>query len=883
MTATLPDGGVCATEKRRGDVRTAPLYGLDFADVGEDGRTLEVFFLGKAPASLTLANVVITGGRRTRDLQAVSLRVQRSADATVDDSMQVQLNRTGDSSTYWLTLVALADGRPTSTPMAGFDPLYDSVEFTFPACAPALDCKPAHVCPPPRRSSPVIDYLAKDYASFRQLMLDRMAMTLPSWGETHAADLGITLVEVLAYVADHLSYFQDAVATEAYLRTARQRISVRRHALLVDYAMHEGCNARAWVVLSTDADTQLDPKSFYFVTAYPGSPLPGVVQSADLKGVPSDAYQTFEPRVADPTQPVRLVAAHSEMRFYTWGDAECCLPVGATSATLTDAWVASSGASGDGPGGAVRALRLQAGDVLLLEEVIGPATGNPADADPAHRQFVRLTKVTTGVDPLYHPYGEGFGQPVVAIEWCTEDALTFSFCLSTRRPAPDCRALGDVSVARGNVLLVDHGVTVSESLGSVPVASTTATCATPCAPSETTVVAGRYRPTLSRAPLTRAQPLPACACAADLLVQDPREALPALTLTGTVSSAQGPTATTWSAVPDLLASGPADPRFVVETDNFGVERLRFGDGVLGRAPDPSTAFAATYRVGNGPAGNVGRETIAFLVFRSTTVVEAKIVPRNPLPATGGTAPESIDDVKTLAPHAFSQTLERAITPDDYATLAADNARRLEHEEARARPGACPGTFQPLQAARATLRWNGSGYEVLVAIDPLGAETVRDDTRAAIAAYLEPYRRIGHDVAVKLATYVPLDLALAVCVLPQYPRGQVARELLEVLGSGVRPDGTLGFFNPDNLTFGDGVYASQILAAAHAVPGVKDVLILRLARYVPGTPPPPSGATTPDDVPAAGVLVMGPFEIPRLDNQATAPDRGRITLQLRGGR
>ena len=34
---------------------------------------------------------------------------------------------------------------------------------------------------------------------------------------------------VFAYTADYLSYYQDAVATEAYLDTARQRISVRRH------------------------------------------------------------------------------------------------------------------------------------------------------------------------------------------------------------------------------------------------------------------------------------------------------------------------------------------------------------------------------------------------------------------------------------------------------------------------------------------------------------------------------------------------------------------------------------------------------------------------------------------------------------------------------
>ena len=46
----------------------------------------------------------------------------------------------------------------------------------------------------------------------------------------------MALVELLAYAADNLSYRQDAIANEAYLATARQRVSVRRHARLVDYA-----------------------------------------------------------------------------------------------------------------------------------------------------------------------------------------------------------------------------------------------------------------------------------------------------------------------------------------------------------------------------------------------------------------------------------------------------------------------------------------------------------------------------------------------------------------------------------------------------------------------------------------------------------------------
>ena len=107
------------------------------------------------------------------------------------------------------------------------------------------------------RAEPEIDYLAKDYASFRRLMLDRMAVLMPHWRERNPADLGVALVETLAYVGDHLSYQQDAVATEAYLGTARRRVSVRRHARLVDYPMHDGCNARAWVQVRFDKTGRL--------------------------------------------------------------------------------------------------------------------------------------------------------------------------------------------------------------------------------------------------------------------------------------------------------------------------------------------------------------------------------------------------------------------------------------------------------------------------------------------------------------------------------------------------------------------------------------------------------------------------------------------------
>lgn len=916
----------CRDERRRDDVRAARLHGLDFVEVSDDQLILHVWFLGKAPATIRKENVRIRGGRRIRDIRVTDLRVHRRADPALDDSLEVTVDKPGDFSTYTLALVRLDErARPTDKPMEGFDPRYDAVAFSFKAGCPSdLDCKIEPVCPPPERVEPEINYLAKDYASFRQLILDRLALIVPDWQERHVPDLGITLVEVLAYVGDHLSYYQDAVATEAYLGTARLRTSVRRHVRLIDYAMHEGVNARAWVTLTTDADRQLPPH-VYFITSYAGAPADRHILSAedDLANVPAGAYEVFEPLRLGEGQPIQLYVAHNAISFYTWGDCECCLAPGSTAATLTDAWLrAPEGTPGatqarptDRAPARRRALHLHVGDVLLFEEVIGPKTGNPADADPRHRQAVRLTRVTPTVDHLYHPPE---GRPLVEIEWAAEDALTFPLCISTQAPPPDCADMDNVSVARGNVILVDHGRRTGEVLGTVPTESAVERCPTDCTPTEVQIVPGRFRPRLRGAPLTWSQPLPPNGSAAALIAQDPRRALPWITvesippapsgtrplwsfadleqpaglarrlrqpvdpasellrarlsqslrraldgwdgsspLPGSLQAALveelGQMIESWTPRRDLIGSGPGDRHFVVEMDNDGNGGLRFGDGDLGMMPEAGAEFRAAYRVGNGAAGNVGAETIVYLVVPGRWS-GANVVPRNPIPGTGGTEPEALAEVKLFAPDAFRKELARAITADDYARLAERNNRRV-------------------QRAAATLRWTGSWYEALVTIDPAGTEDASQALLTEVATSLQSYRRIGHDLVVGPARYVPLDVELAVCVLPHYLRGHVEAELLEAFSNAVSRRGVKGFFHPDNLTFGEGIYVSALVGAAQAVPGVQSVEVTRLERYFEG----------PNDEVQHGVLALGPLEIARLDNDASLPENGRLVLRMRGGR
>jgi hypothetical protein len=421
----------CRNVRRRDSVRAAVngngqpfLNGIDFLEVSPaDHRTLLVHFVHNLPGqpdgvpagpALTPGHFRIEGGVRITDV-----RVETVA-GTSNNVLALTTNLAGDFSTYTLRLQTspVIDDAPP-----GFDPLLAKVSFSFKVhCESDFDCAQRDPCPEPQLRAPYINYLAKDYASFRRLILDRLAVIMPDWRERNPADVGVALVELLAYVGDYLSYYQDSVATEAYLGTARRRASVRRHARLVDYFLHDGANARAWLVFETQDDrgtvlAPAIPKSTQVLAAS------GAAQS-DEAGV---VFETLHAVVS-------LKASRNAMALYTWGDAKCCLPTGSTRATLQ---------------GSKALLDLEKGDVLIFEEVLGAESGLPEDADRTHRHAVRLVEEPVErVDPLTNTV-------VVDIVWHADDALPFPLCLNEFDDGAG--GVKQAAVVRGNVALADHG------------------------------------------------------------------------------------------------------------------------------------------------------------------------------------------------------------------------------------------------------------------------------------------------------------------------------------------------------------------------------------------------------------------------------------------
>jgi len=818
----------CCDELRRAALadrlkNPSGLNGIDFLEVLDRElpppqkimrqRLLELHFVNALTGGpLTKDNVLIEGGERITDVIVTNVTPGPGADV-----LTVEVNHPGDFSIYTLRLV---QDPQHPQPPPGYDPVLSEIDFSFKVeCPSDFDCRSQCVCPPIPRVEPDVNYLAKDYASFRQLMLDRIALLSPQWTERNPADLGVALVETLAFVGDYLSYQQDAVGTEAYLGTARRRVSVRRHARLVDYAMHDGCNARAWVHVEVGADSGPLPKGTRIFTRITGQPAVLPDQPRLLR----QAQAGFETMHDVPM----LFEAHNQMNFYTWTDQRCCLPTGATSAEL----------DGHFPD-------LGIGDVLIFEEVLGPDTGQPGDADPSHRQAVRLTQQPVlDVDPLNN-------NQFTHIEWGDEDALTFPLCISSRTDEEHGeKYLGNnVTVARGNIVLCDHGLTetnapIPNTVPEPAIFRPTTNC-DPCVETEPVAVPPRYRPVLKDQPLTFAAPFDATASAASAMTWDVHTAMPEVSL----SSLLNTDTETWLPKRDLLNSAANAPEFVVEIDTDSAAYLRFGDDLLGERPEPGTQFAATYRVGNGVAGNVGAESLAHVV----TALTAISLVRNPLPAQGGVEAETIEDVRQRAPAAF-RTQERAVTEADYADVTQRDRR--------------------VQRAAATFRWTGSWHTVFLTVDRLAGLLIDVPFKTSVADFVERYRMAGYDLEVDAPRFVSLQIEMHVCVKPDYFRSDVEAAILEIFSNRILPDGRRGVFHPDNFTFGQTVYLSPLIAAAQAVDGVSSVEVTVFQRE------------GQDDLRPLqdGFLPMGALEIARCDNDPNFAEHGVFLLTLGGGK
>jgi hypothetical protein len=820
------------------------LNGIDFVEIADDAQTrLVVHFLNDVAVENKLTGTpMITGGET---IPTVDVQPVQAGDWGHDDrhvTLTLRVAAPGDFSFYTLRI-----------PSEKLDPFFDHAIFTFKARCPSdLDCQPPPVvCPAVQADVPPIDYLAKDFLSFRQALLDFSAFRYPNWQERSEADFGMMFLEALSAVADELSYTQDRVAAEAALVTATQRRSTVRHARLVDYEPAPAVSASVLLQFDVGPNAKDIPDGVRAIAQGPdGTPI--VFETGSSLATRID-LATGQLSANRPTTPASPLWNRVAIRPYWLDDSQRCLRQGATEMLVL----------GHG-------YDFQPGQMLLID------TSGESSADPPIREIVHLVEVHEKTkegeplcDPLFTQPFEPGGPP-----WLT--------CLVSPPAAQEPTAYTRIVWAAGDALQHDHDLCRTALSGNIVAATQGYTVSNetfvvapgPGDPSMPTIVRTGPRPTLpdgtpgtsppqhqytlaSALGGTRVAWLPA---APDQPTGGP---VPEIVL---LAHGQAGPAQSWSWFRRLLDAGVFDAAFAFtldaaryrvigrnsdgslqfEYDGEQGDTIRFGDGTFGLVPADGTRFTAVYRVGAGSAGNVSPGAVSQTDPGDAASAGLTGV-INPLAATGGSDAEPLQRIRRLAPQAFRAQLFRAVIPQDYEASAEE--------------------LSWVERAGTVFRWTGSWLTVFTTPEPRTAELPSVDQRTGLIDLLNRRRMAGYESYVPDPRYVSIDLAIELCASAEAYRGDVEAAVIAALAL---PD---GFFAHGNFTFGQPLERSRLEAAIQAAPGVAGVLCIRYRLRNRS----PVFAELPNSIAVAADQII------RCDNDPSAAEHGFLRVTVSGGK
>ena len=746
--------------------------------------------------------------------------------------LEIKVAQPGGFSLYRLTI--------HDEPKNRVDRFFNGVVFSFKqGCPSVFDCRQTRDCPPDDTVDWPVDYLARDFESLRNALLDFAAQRYPAWRERVPADPAAMIMELAAALGDEFAYIQDRIAREGSLATLVERRSLWWHTQLVDYTIDEGASATTWL------DIYIAPGQQQAVPA-------GSRVWAAPEGEPPIAFELGE-GLKDQQQGKTfwLSDAWNSMPVYVPDDSQPCLLAGATELYLTGGFPLVAQLPGPMPD----PTRFWIGRPMLIR------TDPRNPAEPSRRFLVHITDVEITIDPLVIVSGS----PIVItrIAWSADEALPFDLCL------PDARV-------DGNLVLSTAGETFSEffAIGENSGAPVGMRDQVPLAVERRGPLNAvtRERPPIFLYSLkeTEARGLGRLAGAPEVELQEVRSN--GVSLVPTVPARLWQ----WNPTPiDALASETAYTldfgtyRKVITFDRPG-ERIthtdrasgqgstvRFGDGDFGVIPSDTTLFQVRYRTDVGTRPNLSADSVTVLTdldpFAPTpapSLLGIAMQVTNPFAITDGRDPQAMDVVKQFAPEAYQADPRRAVRDEDYRAIAEEEPW--------------------VQRAGATRRWTGSWLTEFVTADPEGTTVLSEEHRSELEQEMDCVRQAGRPVVVRDPVYRPIDLLIRICVKPDAYEGQVLERVTRALAGRRRPGQPIPFFDPDHFTFGDPLYRAALEAAVQAVPGVLavDEIQIRVRglfdwQAFPGF-----------------VFRPGDDRIIRLDNDANRPEAGSLFVTTR---
>lgn len=909
--------------------------GVDYVEVASSDQTqLLVHFLNVAPVKGTLSGqqpVTIcsseTGG-------AVPVRPfdEATAWSTDDDGRPV------------LALAVSAPGGPSSYTLtvrsSVLDPYYDSATFSFDTTSTsALDCRPTgpDLAPAPVTDAPLVNYLAKDFSSFKTALSDFSSLRNPRWVERSEADFGVMVMEALSAIADELSYLQDRVAAEAYIATATQRVSLVRHARAVDY--EPGPASAATVILQIDvaAGTDTIPSGLRFSAS-----------GADGQRIPFELGTSLaDPDTGDPSPTLYAVdtrwnAGPPEARNllpYWWDASQQYLAAGSTRV-----WVRGLGHG------------FAAGQQLLLD------TPGPTSADPPVRELLVIGEITETTDPVFqvpltridleaptqleHDLSSTYlaGNLLPALQG-TRSCETFAVPSdSTGLPAGEAPAV----VRRGANWTpaeprLDYRYTLAAEQVSwlpagafeyVPALAPPSVRQPQSIPSGGSLATGNYAYQVTAVTVNgettaqAAQPIAVTGPNGSVTLSwDKVSASARYNVYGRVAGAMGRLATvgpfatdeearftdTGAAAPgaappsvnttagtttvsqdsDLNADSASTPQVALVSGDavWRWERWLLGSGsednVFTLVPERYSPVGAsgatqwfdydgegtTVRFGDGTFGLNPRPGTEFTVTYIAGGGSIGNVPANTIVQVDP-APGQDSPIASVTNPFPATGGEDEETPQQIRDRAPQAFQSNPLRVVRTGDYATAARSLPwVNQAGTAFRWTGSWLTAFTTADPVLREDLTVAQLEELTDLLDRRRLAGYESYVLGPSYLSLDLEITVTADPSAFASDVQSAVLTSLRPGTLPSGARGFFDHDSWSFGQPLQSSALLAAIQQAHGVVGVTGVSYRQQG-------LGAGWSD---LREVVQIPPDQILRVDDNPARPEDGSLTVIVEGGK
>jgi hypothetical protein len=260
----------------------------------------------------------------------------------------------------------------------------------------------------------------------------------------------------------------------------------------------------------------------------------------------------------------------------------------------------------------------------------------------------------------------------------------------------------------------------------------------------------------------------------------------------------------WRRVDSFFESTPHSRHYTID---YVTGIIRFGDGRKGMVPPEgkNNIVAASYRIGGGSNGNVNPGTITSL-SRALAYIDSVT---NPLPATGGSDRESVEEAKTRAPFTI-KSRDRAVTAEDFEMLA------LRASTALARAKCVPDR-------------TNRGHVTLVVVpkgetrkaEDLGRRLVpSNEVLRYVKRYLDDRKLVGSVLGVIRPRYQDLSLKVTLLRRTVGTSDRLRREIELKLRRFLHP--LVGGRSQTGWDFGRPVLKTELVHLIEEVPGVEGV-------------------------------------------------------------